>query len=589
MKFNRRSALSLFSLLLIAAMLAAAFVLPVSADEDGQKSENRVVAHWKFQNDPAYVSGDINTDDLTVKDISGNGNDLIVASEGNGDQLDIFSWDNGVNPQTLESDARVTALKFDNSLAKAKSVDPYEADQTAYSGAYVSGKYLETVSSAPINNFSTPTGWTVEIIFKVSPEFNNNYNRYCGLFSRQGVVESQNEPAFSMALTEFSDGDADGALGENGRTGYQYLHVDEDENKTNHELENGTLAADVWHHFMVTSDGEMTDIFVDGEYICTCEENNQIYITDPHFSWEVGVGRKLKGTNATMNEEYPEGLIRRLFCGTISEIRFCEDYMDIENSLFYTGDVPGADEQETSAPAAKPKLTNDNVMDMWDPDAIGNIFPATGSQTNASLCEEGLLLEYTGDETTSPDPFYTYPIAAYYKKTSSTMPDPEKCNYVTIKMKPENCDGMFQLFTQAPNEANSETVEYTPEDMHEDGWYYLMFDMSLTDLVDQRKLSTIRLDWSCVNTTVGAKMIIGAIGFFEEEKDACEWCGVEYVTMAPKTKAPATEAPDPVTEAPTDEAVTEPGKSGCGSIITSGAALVMMAAAAAAALCRKHD
>lgn len=574
--------------LVLASMLIVTPAFPAFADEsDGEQTTpggNYVVAHWKFRNDPKYVSGNIDEDNLTFKDITGNGNDLVVAYEGNGDQLDIFSWDIGVDPSTLSSTDKATSLKFDNTLVKAQSVDPYDASETSYSGAYVSGKYLETVSGAPINNFSTPTGWTVEIIFKVSPEFNNNYNRYCGLFSRQGVVESQNEPAFSMALTEFSNGEADGSLGENGRTGYQYLHVDENENKTNYELENGTLAADVWHHFMVTSDGEMTDIYVDGEYICTCEEENKIYISDPLFSWEVGVGRKLKGTNATMNPEHPEGLIRRLFCGSISEIRFSEDYMEIEDSLLYTSVL---NEEETKSDSTKPKLEHDNIIDNWDPDVFGTIFKNDGNQVAASLCNEGLKIEWTGDENTSPDPFYIFNISGYYKKTDSTAPKMEGANYVVIKFKSEGCDGLFQLFTQAPNEANSETVEYTPEDMHEDGWYYLMFDMSLTDLVEQKKLTTIRMDWSGGNTAVGAYCIIGAVGFFEEEKDACEWCGIEYVTQGPRaTKAPATAAP---TEAPTEapEAPTEVEKSGCGSVVVSGAVLLLTAAAAAVALKRR--
>ncbi len=244
-------------------------------------------------------------------------------------------------------------------------------------------------------------------------------------------------------------------------------------------------------------------------------------------------------------------------------------------------------EEEATTEAAKPELAQPTVMDLWDPEIFTPVFTSAGSnQTAWTLTEEGLRLEYTGDETVEqPDPYFTFPISTYFKKTSTAAPKPEVCNYVVIKMKCEGCDGMFELFAKAAA-GDSETVTYEEADLHEDGWYYLIFDMELTSLVEDRKLTTMRLDWSCGGTAVGANMTIGAIGFFNTEEEADNFCGIEYVTMAPKTKAPKTEAPtEPATE-PEPEPATEPEKSGCGAIVASGAVLVMMAAAAAVALKR---
>ena len=311
------------ALLVLTMLVLASFTFPTAAAE----SDNYVAAHWKFQNEEGYYTGSVEDDSLRFIDLSGNGNDLEVCFEGNGDQLDIFEWDEGA---TVGENGYTTAssLRFGNTWEKALSVDPYDASQTSYSGAYVSGKYFQTVNGAPLNNIDSTTGWTVEIIFKIDEEWNNNYNRYTGLFSRQGVVESQDEPAFSMAISEIiSGGSADGYIGKEGTTGLQYVHVDVDENKTNYELMNGQIYAEEWIHFMVTSDGWYTEVFINGEPVFSASEYNEIYITDALVSWEVGVGRKLGTDKATMNPKHPEGLIRRLFCGSMAEIRFTMNYM----------------------------------------------------------------------------------------------------------------------------------------------------------------------------------------------------------------------------------------------------------------------
>ena len=333
--------------ILLTALVLTSLTLPAFAEED---TDNYVAAHWKFQNEEGYYTGSVEEDNLRFIDLTGNGNDLEVCFEGNGDQLDIFEWDEGATVGEDGVYSTKSSLRFGNTWEKALSVDPYDASQTEYSGAYVSGKYFQTVTGAPLNNVDSTTGWTVEIIFKIDEEWNNNYNRYTGLFSRQGVVESQDEPAFSMALSELiSGGSSDGYIGTEGATGLQYVHVDVDENKTNYELMNGEIYAEEWIHFMVTSDGYYTEVYINGENVFASGENNEIYITDSLFSWEVGVGRKLGTDKATMNPKHPEGLIRRLFCGSMAEIRFTMNYMYIEDSLLY-GEDALENNKQTEAP-----------------------------------------------------------------------------------------------------------------------------------------------------------------------------------------------------------------------------------------------
>ncbi len=289
------------------------------------QGDGSILAHWKLQNLEGCYVGDIDTDELKFIDLSGNGNDLISSSEGNGSQLDIFKWDTG------DGWGSSSSLKFDNTLALAQSVDPYEATQTSYSGAYVSGKYLQTVENAPLNDFTGEGGWTIEIIFKVSEDWNNAYNRYVGIFSRQGVQEDKDEPPFAMMLS-YATGEKAGALGINGTTGLQYVHIDGTEKMIKSEYCEGKITTQEWVHFMVANNGFRTFMYVNGESIDKFADTST-FSSSSLGGWEVGVGRKLGTGEATMNTIYPEGLIRRLFCGSISEIRFSKGLKTMQESL----------------------------------------------------------------------------------------------------------------------------------------------------------------------------------------------------------------------------------------------------------------
>lgn len=316
---------SIIALFLVACMSFTA-CNNINNSSDDVSRDDSILAHWKLQNAEEYYVGNIDTDELRFFDLSGNGNDLISSVEGNGSQLDIFKWDEGDDLGSASS------LKFDNTLSLAQSVDPYNATQTSYSGAYVSGKYLQTVENAPLNNFMGENGWTIEIVFKVSPEWDNAYNRYVGVFSRQGVQKENDEPPFAMMLSCATDEQA-GILGENRTAGLQYVHIDGTERMIKGEYCNGEINTKEWVHFMVANNGLRTWMYVNGKCIDKFADTST-FSSSAIGGWEVGVGRKLGVGEATMNTIYPEGLIRRLFCGSISEIRFCKGFKTIEESLF---------------------------------------------------------------------------------------------------------------------------------------------------------------------------------------------------------------------------------------------------------------
>ena len=293
-----------------------------------------VLAHWKLQNEDGCFTGSVDDDSVGFKDLTGNGNDLIAKVTGNGAQLDIFEWDT-VDSGTVNFKS---ALKMNNTKALAATVDPYNASETSYTGGYTSGKYLETVMGAPLNAHEFKNGFTFEIIFKLSPELDNNYNRYTGIFSRQGVIEDRNEPPFSIAITEWKN-DASGTIGKNET--WMQLILMTDDISLNNEDDSILIGADTWHHLMLTYDPDMNQLrfLIDGaELFSRTIVIDELPPTGFDLSWEVGVGRKSANSgdakSHSMNENSPAGMIRRLFAGSVAEIRVMDGAIGIEESLY---------------------------------------------------------------------------------------------------------------------------------------------------------------------------------------------------------------------------------------------------------------
>ncbi len=99
----------------------------------------------------------------------------------------------------------------------------------------------------------------------------------------------------------------------------------------------GTILADEWHYFTVSSDGVTTSVYLDGKLLDTFAETAEIFCADPSFGWEIGTGRK-DGTSHygvdAMNENSPEGMLRRLFCGAIAEVRVTEGALAEADMLY---------------------------------------------------------------------------------------------------------------------------------------------------------------------------------------------------------------------------------------------------------------
>ncbi len=533
----------ILSLLLCSLLIGCLAAFPAHADEAN------VVAHWKLQDVDGYYVGSIDHDNLQFIDLSGNGNDLVTKVAGNGEQLDIFTWDTGADTGASTSSS---SLMFNNTKILAAAVDPYTSSETSYSGGYTSGKYLETIKGAPMNTNEFERGISVDIIFKLSPELDNDYNRYTGIFSRQGVIESQNEPPFSIALCEWDNDPSTGTLGNN-KTWMQFVHCD-DFQKVNNEMDKIMIGADGWHHLLVTTDGFSITYFIDGEPLATFQDISCIDVRDPNFSWEIGVGRKSGADheNDCKNENAAEGMIRRLFAGSITEIRVMDGPIENEDSLYFKSvnydTVPGPatekeyDPDDTSsidtAPVQIP--TDENgalvIADFTDPNYVAKI--QSCHNCTVEFDEENGCAKIT---VTGDDPFFTLPM------TKDTRFDGGKYNTIVITYKTE-----FDLNTGEIHFATKESTALAENHIYYDMDAAAEFTELDIDMRDDDngnwtgEIGSIRID--------PAITVEDQVFYFKtlKVKEGAEVVETEPVTDDKTTEA-KTEAPEP--------AATEPAKS----------------------------
>ena len=278
------------SLLLCVMLVLSALMLPALAED-----KTSTVAHWKFQDVAGYYSGDLNGDNFMFRDLTGHGNDLLVAKTGSyaTAKEPFFKWNNG---STLAASSK-SALFFNNSYDLAKGAkaptDPYTGD-----GSFLpTAKFFNTIAKAPMNNMTFNNGYTIEAIFMVDSTFNYNVNRYSGIFGRQGIQSDKlgfgpNEPSFQLAIAE-CDQDDNGFFTDN--LSLQFVTSSADGSVTKNQemgMSQGVfLAPGDWIHMALVNDGKNITVYVNGEIAYEGEDDCE-GIADFGYGWSVGAGRK---------------------------------------------------------------------------------------------------------------------------------------------------------------------------------------------------------------------------------------------------------------------------------------------------------
>jgi hypothetical protein len=219
------------------------------------------------------------------------------------------------------------------------------------------------------------------------------------------------------------------------------------------------IGADGWHHLLVTTDGFSITYYIDGEPLATFQDIPFIDVRDPNFSWEIGVGRK-SGTgheSDCKNENVPEGMIRRLFAGSISEIRVMDGPIELSDSLYAktvnydktpdpaTAKDPGEVTTGDETPAEIP--TDESgaliITDMTDPEVVSKI--VNGHNCTVMFDESNLCAKVT---VTGDDPYFTLPMGRDIRF------DGDKYNTIVITYKTDVEDVTGEIFFSTKNSAN---------------------------------------------------------------------------------------------------------------------------------------
>lgn len=174
----------------------------------------------------------------------------------------------------------------------------------------------------------------------------------------------------------------------------------------------------------------------------------------------------------------------------------------------------------TAEPTPEPPVNANNIFRTWDDD-MKSAF-TTLKQTSVEITDEGVLLTYVKGSG-AVDPFATFSISSYVKKTGRTALKGSEGSFVVFKVKSSGGDGGFELFTHAPAGGDSSGTSYDPDGQ----WQYVIVDMTKTTLVKPETLTTMRIDWSAGGTETGAWMLISEIGFFEKLEEAYKYAGIK--------------------------------------------------------------
>ncbi len=189
----------------------------------------------------------------------------------------------------------------------------------------------------------------------------------------------------------------------------------------------------------------------------------------------------------------------------------------------------------TPKPTATPAVTPtpkptpagpDNVFNTWDSTTISAL--NNPKHCTISLADDGV--KFTCNALAGPDPFVYLNIAQYSRLTGRNPLTGSFGSYLVFKIKADSkCDGDFEVFTHSPRAGDTGTSKYFADGK----WNYVLVDMTSTKLPKPDMLSTMRIDWSSVNTKNGAEFTISEIAFYETYEEAMRAAGLEQYLLIP--------------------------------------------------------
>ncbi|MFD8305292.1 LamG-like jellyroll fold domain-containing protein [Streptomyces sp. NPDC059690] len=201
-------------------------------------------AYWRFD---SAVSG-------TVRDLSGNGNDLTVVSVGGG----TLGW----SADHHSDQPGHGSLEFSGHKSPLK------------------GAYLRTVDKAPLNSALFRDGYTIEVFYRMPADWDPDHNAWAGLVSRRGTGgaagktgDDPDEPLATLSLS--NDREPQWAM----------RPLDQEGIATNWGQE---TPLETWWHLAVVNDGRHTTMYVQGCPVVRNPRASAVGITSVGEPWLLG-------------------------------------------------------------------------------------------------------------------------------------------------------------------------------------------------------------------------------------------------------------------------------------------------------------
>ncbi|MBK3575320.1 metallophosphoesterase [Streptomyces sp. MBT65] len=238
------------------------------------------LAYWRF--DEGGTAGSEVAAGTVVRDQAGHGNDLILRTVPN-TPAHALTWTADHHP-----------------------------DQPAHAGLVftgqgnpVSGAYLRTVDTAPLNRETFARGYTFEVFFKVPADWDGGRNGWSSMLSRAGTAAqagkngpaaTADEPVLTLSLSSSVELQWNAyPLNQNGAT-TAWSHL---------------LQQEEWWHVAVANDGRISKLYVNG-----CEEGRNPTST--------AVGLTTLDMPFLLGGYQWAGAVSQVFHGTIGDVRITD-------------------------------------------------------------------------------------------------------------------------------------------------------------------------------------------------------------------------------------------------------------------------
>ena len=261
---------------------------PIPARPASQIVIPGTLAYWRF--DQGGAAGTPVTSGQTISDLSGHGNDLTTLVTIPGSAATQLTWSADYAPNQPGH----ASLSFQGSDSP------------------LSGAYLTTGATAPLNCETFPGGYTIEAFVNVPADYESGPHAFSALLSRYGASGQAGktggdpeEPIFAMTLS----GDQEPQV-----VAYPL-------NQTGSVTNWGhTLPSDQWWHLAVVNDGRRTILYVEG---CPTLDNPHLIsrgLVQLGLPWALG-GSQYNGANNTV------------FYGSVGDVRIVNRPLPVEQFM----------------------------------------------------------------------------------------------------------------------------------------------------------------------------------------------------------------------------------------------------------------